>query len=92
MREWKRTPRDFLGVPTTSLAFAGQAWPQRQTTSTGTSRINDLGRLMHDFCESDPDAMSTPLLAERVRCFKRTPKGVAQMCQIIDEICQEGIE
>lgn len=29
-------------------------------------------------------------MAERVRYFKRTPKGVTHMCEIFDEIRQEG--
>lgn len=53
---------------------------------------DDLGRLMHDFCESDPDAMLNALMAERVRYFKRTPRGEAEMCEVFDEIREEGIE
>lgn len=47
---------------------------------------------MHDYCESNPDDMRNPLMAERVRYFKRTPKGVTHMCEIFDEIRQEGFE
>ena len=53
---------------------------------------DELGMLMHDFCESDPDRMRNSLMAERVRYYKRTPKGVTHMCEIFDEIRQEGIE
>ena len=53
---------------------------------------DDLGSLMRDFCESDPDAMVNALLAERVRYLKRTPKGVVQMCEVFDEIRQEGVQ
>ena len=48
--------------------------------------------LMRDFCESDPDVMTNELLAERVRYLKRTPKGVVQMCEVFDEIRQEGVQ
>jgi hypothetical protein len=51
---------------------------------------DELGELMHDYCESNPDDMRNPLMAERVRYFKRTPKGVTHMCEIFDEIRQEG--
>ena len=54
--------------------------------------LNAMRALMRDFCESDPDVMTNVLLAERVRYLKRTPKGVVQMCEVFDEIRQEGIE
>ena len=61
--------------------------------ANGAYRGNDeLGMLMHDFCESNPDEMRIPLMAERVRYFKRTPKGVTHMCEIFEEIRREGIE
>ena len=47
---------------------------------------------MRGFCESDPDAMTNALLAERARYLKRAPKGVVQICEVFDEIRQEGIE
>lgn len=53
---------------------------------------DELGMLMHDFCESNPDEMRNSLMAERVRYFKRTPKRVTHMCEIFEEIRREGIE
>ncbi len=53
---------------------------------------DELGRLVHDFRQSDPDAMLDPLVSERVRYLKRTPEGVRQMCEVFEEIRREGIE
>lgn len=53
---------------------------------------DDLGRLMADFCESDPDKIRDDLLRERVEYLKRDPKGVAEMCRISDEIYNEGVQ
>ena len=53
---------------------------------------DERGSLMRGFCESDPDAMTNALLAERARYLKRAPKGVVQICEVFDEIRQEGIE
>ena len=61
--------------------------------ANGDYRADDeLGDLMRDFHQSNPDAMRNARMAERVRYFKRTPKGMVQMCEIFDEIRQEGEE
>ena len=61
--------------------------------ANGDYRADDeLGDLMRDFHQSEPDAMRNARMAERVRYFKRTPKGMVQMCEIFDEIRQEGEE
>lgn len=56
----------------------------------------ELGKLMHDFFCADPDDMYYEVLAKRARYFKQTEKGVAIMCQAMDELFQygrkEGIE
>ena len=46
---------------------------------------DELGRLMADFCERDPDR-------NRVRYLKRDPEGVREMCRISEEIFNEGVE
>lgn len=56
------------------------------------SQIKDetaLGRLMHDFCCTDPKDMYYPVLAERVRYFKEDTKGVSNMCRAIEEMRKE---
>ena len=50
-----------------------------------------LGALMHDFLCADPDDMTTPALAERVRFLKKDDEGVKDMCKIFDEIREEGV-
>ena len=50
-----------------------------------------LGRLMHDFYCTDAKDMCYKELAERVRDFKQTEKGVDSMCEIWDEVRNEGI-
>ena len=59
------------------------------------SQIKDetaLGRLMHDFSCTDPDDMSYPILAQRVRYFKEDTKGVATMCRAMEEMRAEAAE
>lgn len=59
------------------------------------SQIKDetaLGRLMHDFSCTDPDDMSYPILAQRVRYFKEDTKGVATMCKAMEEMRAEAAE
>ena len=59
------------------------------------SQIKDetaLGRLMHDFSCTDPDDMSYPVLAQRVRYFKEDMKGGATMCRAMEEMRAEAAE
>ncbi len=57
----------------------------------GVYRGNDrIGQLMHDMnCTSASD-MVLPLMAERTRYFKENPKGVAEMCAVIEEMRKES--
>lgn len=51
---------------------------------------NKLGRLMGDFCESDPSKMQTDALRKRVEYYKGEPEGVGEMCEILEEMCDEA--
>ncbi|MBO7675720.1 MAG: hypothetical protein J6S63_12045 [Atopobiaceae bacterium] len=56
----------------------------------GTYRGDDeLGRLMHDFNQSDPDEMWPGPLADGVRYWKRSEEGVRKMCKIIEDMRRE---
>ena len=52
---------------------------------------SDIGRLMHDFNCTDADDMNFDLLAERTRYLKNNPKGVSEMCKIVEDICKEAL-
>ncbi|MDO4808080.1 MAG: hypothetical protein Q4A07_12640, partial [Coriobacteriales bacterium] len=43
---------------------------------------DELGSLMADFCEPDPDRIRDGMLRERVQYLKRDPEGVREMCRI----------
>ncbi len=49
----------------------------------GTS---DIGKLMHDFNCTDADDMNFELMAERTRYLKENPKGVSEMCKVIEDM------
>ena len=51
-----------------------------------------LGQLMHDFLCSDPDDMHCDIMAERTRYFKENPKGVSEMCKIMEDMRNEALE
>ena len=46
----------------------------------------ELGRLMHDFSCMSADEMHYSILAEKVRYFKETAKGVATMCKAMEDM------
>jgi len=48
-----------------------------------------LGKLMHDFFCTDPDDMHYKELADKVRYFKETEKGVATMCKVMEDMRKE---
>ena len=50
----------------------------------------DIGKLMHDFCWSDPDDMLIPMLAERTRYLKTDEKEVKHTCEQMERIRNEG--
>ena len=60
--------------------------------NSGIQDDTELGKLMHDFWCRDAKDMNYDVLADRVRYFKETEKGVKDMCEIMEEIRQEGIE
>lgn len=49
-----------------------------------------LGTLMHDFICKDPEAMKYPILAERVKYFKKNEEGIATMCKAMEEMRNEA--
>ena len=51
----------------------------------------DIGKLMHDFCCSDPDDMLIPMLAERTRYLKTDEKEVKHMCEQMERIENKGV-
>ena len=50
---------------------------------------SDIGKLMHDFNCTDADDMHFPLLAERTRYLKENPKGVSEMCKVMEDMRNE---
>ncbi len=50
---------------------------------------SDIGKLMHDFSCTNADDMYFDLMAERTRYLKENPKGVSEMCKIIEKIREE---
>ncbi len=48
--------------------------------------VSDIGKLMHDFNCTDADEMNFELMAERTRYLKENPKGVSEMCKVIEDM------
>ena len=53
---------------------------------------SDIGKLMHDFNCTDADDMNFKLLADRTRYLKENPKGVSEMCKVMEDIRNESIK
>lgn len=53
---------------------------------------SDLGKLMHDFNCTDAADMNFQLMADRTRYLKENPKGVSEMCKVIEEMRKEERE
>ncbi len=52
---------------------------------------SELGRLMHDLNCTDASDMSRSVLADSMRVYKESRKGIEHMCREMDEIRNEGI-
>lgn len=53
---------------------------------------SDIGKLMHDFNCTKADDMYFELMANRTRYLKENPKGVSEMCRIIEDMRNESLE
>lgn len=51
---------------------------------------SEIGRLMHDFNCTSADEMNFELLAERTRYLKENPKGVSEMCKVMEDLRDES--
>ena len=47
---------------------------------------------MHDFNCTKADDMNYKLMAERTRYLKENPKGIQEMCQIMEDMRNEALE
>ena len=50
-----------------------------------------VGRLMHDFCCTEPAKMYYHDLAQRVRFFKESKEGVAVMCKAMEDMREKAM-
>ena len=50
----------------------------------------ELGKLMHDFREPDPDRMIYPVLARKSWYFKESEEGVAVVSKIMEDMQKEA--
>ena len=51
-----------------------------------------LGKLMHDFNCTRASDMNFELMAERTRYLKENPKGVSEMCRIMEDMRNESLK
>ena len=51
---------------------------------------SDIGRLMHDFNCTNASDMYFDLLAEKTRYLKENPKGVNEMCKVMEDLRNES--
>ena len=49
-----------------------------------------LGKLIHDFNCTDAGEMNYELLAQKTRYLKENPKGVSEMCKVMEELRNES--
>ena len=53
---------------------------------------SNLGKLMHDFNCTRADDMNFELMADRTRYLKENPKGVSEMCRIMEDMRNESLK
>lgn len=53
---------------------------------------SDIGKLMHDFNCTKADDMNFELMADRTRYLKENPKGVREMCRIMEDMRNETLK
>lgn len=53
---------------------------------------SDLGKLMYDFNCTQASDMNFELMADRTRYLKENPKGVSEMCRIMEDMRNESLK
>ena len=53
---------------------------------------SNLGKLMHDFNCTQASDMNFELMADRTRYLKENPKGVSEMCRIMEDMRKESLQ
>ncbi len=53
---------------------------------------SNLGKLMHDFNCTRASDMNFELMADRTRYLKENPKGVSEMCRIMEDMRNESLK
>lgn len=53
---------------------------------------SDIGKLMHDFNCTRAGDMNFELMAERTRYLKEDPKGVSEMCRVMEDMRNESLK
>lgn len=53
---------------------------------------SNLGKLMHDFNCTQASDMNFELMADRTRYLKENPKGVKEMCRIMEDMRNESLK
>jgi Putative ATPase subunit of terminase (gpP-like). len=51
---------------------------------------SDIGKLMHDFNCTSADNLNFDILAEKTRYLKENPKGVSDMCKVMEDLRDES--
>lgn len=51
---------------------------------------SDIGKLMRDFNCTSADDMNFEILAEKPRYLKENPKGVSEMCKVMEDLRDES--
>ena len=51
---------------------------------------SDIGKLMHDFNCTSADDMHFSIRAEKTRYLKENPKGVSEMCKVMEDLRDES--
>ncbi|WP_305150883.1 hypothetical protein, partial [uncultured Dubosiella sp.] len=93
------TRKDFLKKNRPFYTFVWmEKWLKKKLETNGNIRVvngqyrgdDAIGKLMHDFHCTNPDDMFYDELREAVSYFKKEPKGVNAMCEIMREFEKES--
>ena len=93
------TKKDFLNQnePFYTYEWFNRKWKRILHTKAHIRFVNGeyrgddaMGKLMHDFHCTNPDDMFYDELREAVSYFKKEPKGVNAMCEIMREFERES--
>lgn len=71
--------------------LAQYAWATQDKNDDSYARNDEIGQLMKDFHQTEPENIHSAVLAQGVKHFKETERGREQMCEAVEKYATKRV-